>query len=110
MTEFVAFPSGESGTVLIEVVEIGGGPVTRGRAGIGDMVVQAGESLDNVLGRIGQVVQGIVRQLPASADWPDHVVIEFAVKISADSNVIVARAGGEANFKVSVKWTKPKAE
>jgi Trypsin-co-occurring domain 1 len=40
------------------------------------------------------------------ADWPDEVNIEFAVKLSADANVIIARTGAEANFTISLRWTR----
>jgi NTP-dependent ternary system trypsin peptidase co-occuring protein len=50
-----------------------------------------------------------VTKLRESADWPEQVEVEFAVKISADSNVIIARAGGEANFRVLMRWSKEPA-
>jgi hypothetical protein len=52
------------------------------------------------------MVKGIVSELRAAADWPDEVEVEFAVKISADSNVIIARAGGEANFRILLRWSR----
>lgn len=109
MSEFVEFPTSEGESVLVEVERVAGGAVTRGY-GADEVVVKAQESLGSVLGRIGPAVQGIVDQLRATGNWPDEVVVEFAVRISADSNVIIARAGGEANFRVSTKWTKPRAE
>ena len=69
-------------------------------------VVEAGESLERVLGRIGPAMKGIVSELRASAEWPDEVEIEFAVKVSADSSVIIARAAGEANFRIALRWSK----
>jgi hypothetical protein len=68
-------------------------------------VIEAGRNLESVVGQIGPVISGMVSELRTSADWPDEVEIEFSVKISADSNVIIARAGGEANFRVALRWT-----
>ena len=34
----------------------------------------------------------------------DEVDVEFAVEISADSNLVMARAGGEANFRIALRW------
>ncbi len=65
---------------------------------------EAGQSLERVVGRIGPIVKGIVSELRASADWPDEVEVEFAVKISADSNLVIARAGGEENFRIARRW------
>jgi Trypsin-co-occurring domain 1 len=52
-------------------------------------------------GQLGPVVKGIVSHVRTDADWPDEVEVEFAVKISADSTVIIARVGGEANFRIA---------
>jgi hypothetical protein len=102
--EYLEFRSEEGGAVLVEVAEPERGPVMRG--GIpGASVVEAGESLEGVLGKLGPMVKGIVSELRAAADWPDEVEVEFAVKISADSNVIIARAGGEANFRILLRWS-----
>jgi Trypsin-co-occurring domain 1 len=106
MAELVEFKSEQGGAILVEAAEPAGGPVTRG--GPGAAVVEAEESLDHVVGRLGPAVKGIVSELRGAADWPDEVEVEFAVKISADSNVIIARAGGEANFRISLKWAGQK--
>lgn len=105
MGELLKFQSDEGGTVLVEVAEPPSGPVTRGGR-TGAAVVEAGESLDHVVGRLGPAIKGIVSELREAADWPDEVEVEFAVKISADSNVIIARAGGEANFRIALRWSR----
>jgi hypothetical protein len=103
--ELLKFQSDEGETVLVEVAEPPSGPVTRGGRP-GAAVVEAGESLDHVVGRLGPAIKGIVSELREAADWPEEVEVEFAVKISADSNVIIARAGGEANFRIALRWSR----
>jgi hypothetical protein len=105
MSELLKFESEQGGVVLVEAVEQPRSEVTRGGRP-GAAVVEAGESLEGVVGRIGPAVKGIVSELRAAADWPDEVEVEFAVKISADSNVIIARAGGEANFRIALRWSR----
>lgn len=90
-------------TVLVEVDDAHTGAVTRGRAR--DAVIEAGTSIEEVLGGLGPALTGIVRQVRDAVDRPDEVQIEFAVKLSTDANLIIARAGGEANFRVALKWT-----
>ena len=51
--------------------------------------INAGQGLEQVVGRIGPIVKGIVSELRASADWPDEVDLEFAVSIFADSNLVL---------------------
>ena len=97
--------TGES--LLVEVAEPSGGAVTRGGR-TAEAVVEAGASLEQVLGRLGPAMKGIVSQIREAAERPDEVEIEFGVKLSADSNVIIARAGGEANFRIALKWVEGK--
>jgi hypothetical protein len=107
MNELLKFTSEEGATVLVEVADDPRESVTRGgRAQTA--VVEAGESLERVLGQLGPMVKGIVAELQATADWPDELEIEFAVKVSADANVIIARSGGEANFRICLRWSDRK--
>ena len=47
-------------------------------------------------------MKGVVSRLREAADWPDEVEVEFAIKPSADDNVIIARSAGEANLRISL--------
>jgi Trypsin-co-occurring domain 1 len=105
MTELLEFRSEQGGVVLVEVAEAPGGAVTRGGRS-GAAVVQAGESLEHVLRQVGAAVSGIVSKLRAAADWPDELEVEFAVNVTADSNLIIARAGGAANFRIALRWSR----
>ena len=55
---------------------------------------------------VADVEDGVVSELRSAADWPEQVEVEFAVKLSADANVIIARSGGEANFRVALRWSR----
>jgi hypothetical protein len=92
---------------LGEVAEPTGRAITRGGR-TAEVVVEAGASLEQVLGRLGPAMKGILSQIREAAERPDEVEIEFGVKLSADSNVIIARAGGEANFRIALKWVEGK--
>jgi Trypsin-co-occurring domain 1 len=104
VTQLLELDLEEGGSILIEVDEQSRGPVTRG-VGAADVVTKTGESLEQVLGRVGPAVREIVSDLRSAADWPDEVEIEFAVKLSTDASVIIARAGGEANFRILLRWS-----
>jgi len=94
----------DGGTVLVEVEDPMTGPVTRGGRAQ-SAVIDAGVSLEQVLGKLGPTLHSIVAQVREAADRPDQVEIEFAVKLSTDANVIIARAGGEANFRIALRWS-----
>lgn len=101
----VQFTNQDGSTVLVEVENLSSGPLTRGGR-TESAVVEAGTSLDNVLGTLGPTLGSLVARVRGAVDSPDEVEIEFAVKLSTDANVIIARAGGEANFRISMKWSK----
>jgi hypothetical protein len=92
---------------LVEVSDTSAGAVTRGGR-TAEVVVEAGATLEQVLGRLGPAMRGIMTQIREAAERPDEVEVEFGVKLSADSNVIIARAGGEANFRIALKWVEGK--
>jgi Trypsin-co-occurring domain 1 len=108
VSPLVEMPLEHGGSILVEVDDARAGPVTRGGR-MDEAVVKAGESLENVLGQIGPAVRGIVAQLRETADWPDEVEVEFAVKLSAGANVIITRTTGEANFRIALRWSRGRA-
>ena len=101
MTQLLGLELEEGGSILVEAEARR--PVTRGPPA--EAVTEAGQSLEQVLGRLGPAVKGIVSELRAAADWPEEVEIEFGVKLSTDTTVIIARSGGEANFRIALKWS-----
>ena len=104
MSQVVKMDLADGGSVLVEVADgAPDRPVTRGGRQE-ELVTSATASLDQALDGLGPVVKGVVSRLREAADWPDEVAVEFAIKLSADANVIIARAGGEANFKISLRW------
>lgn len=44
------------------------------------------------------------------ATKPDELAVEFAIKFSAEGNVVVTKIGGEATFKITMKYTTKKGE
>jgi hypothetical protein len=87
-----------------EVADLQSERVTRGGRSA-DAVVRAGEGLEQMLARLGPLVSGIVTKLREAPDWPDQIEVEFGVRLSADANVIIVRSGGEANFRIALRWS-----
>jgi len=59
-----------------------------------------------VVARLGPAVRGIVTELREATEGPSEVTVEFSVKLSAESGVIIARTGGEANFRIGLRWNR----
>jgi hypothetical protein len=104
MNELVELRLKDGASILVEASTSTSERVMRGR-GPGDVVTKTGETLEDVLGNLGPAVRGMVAELRKAADWPDQVEVEFAIKITADANMLIARSGGEANFRITVRWS-----
>jgi hypothetical protein len=67
------------------------------------------EPLEQLLAGLAPTTRALMGQLRALADSPHEFELEFAVKVSADAKLIIARAGGEANFRIVLKWSRTDA-
>lgn len=101
----IELPLETGGSVLFEVEDLatehktvrGSGPAS---------VKQLTTTFESVIGKLKPVVETIAQQFASLAKAPDLVEVEFAVKLSADAGVIIARAGSEASLRVKVGWKK----
>ena len=105
VSQLVRMDLADGGSVLVETTELDSGPVTRGGRAA-DLITDTGATLESALDQLGPIVKGVVTRLREAADWPDEVTVEFSIKLSADANVIIARTAGEANFRISMRWSK----
>jgi hypothetical protein len=48
----------------------------------------------------------VLGELRGLADAPDEITIEVAARLSADAALIIARAGAEADFRITLRWTR----
>ncbi len=104
--QVVEVPLAEGGTVLVEVDELYDGPVVRGGGGGSLALPPMTEPLERVLAGLGPATKAVLNQLQGLADSPGEIHVEFAIKLTTDARIIIAKAGAEANFKVSLKWTR----
>jgi hypothetical protein len=81
------------------------GPVVRGRGGAAQSPLL--EPLEHVLAGLGPATRALLAQVRALADSPCEIEVEFAIKLTADARIVIARAGGEANFRIALKWVRP---
>ena len=110
MSQFAQFPL-KNGGVL--VVEVDASPSSAGRVMRGtvseDALAQAGDTFESALEKVRGAAEAILHQLCSLAQPPDEVAVEFGVKMSAESGAIIAKALGEANFKINLTWKKSAA-
>jgi hypothetical protein len=106
MARVIEVPLAEGGSILVEVDDATDEPVLRGRRGPGSPPPLE-EPLEQVLAGLGPATRAVLSQLRSLADSPHEIEVEFAVKLTADANIVIARTGGEANFRVALRWTRP---
>jgi len=105
MRRLVEFPLEDGGTILVEVdvpEEPGMVPAARG----GEVVQRAQQSFEAALEKIRPAAQAIIAKLRALHDPPDEIEVEFGLKMNAEAGAVVAAAGVEANYKVTLTWRR----
>lgn len=106
MKHLVEFPLKDGGKIVVEVDE----PECEGsvRAGRGDLIIKARDTLEESLNNVLPSVRHIAECLRYAVSSPDQVEVTFGIKFSAQAGAIIACAGIDANFGVTVRWTPQK--
>jgi hypothetical protein len=108
VSEVVRFGLSTGGYLLVEVDEDIGG-VSRAARGPRppDMVTTATQTLREAFGQVRAAAEDAIGSFAEMLPAPHELSIEFGVRLSAEAGVVVAKAGGEANFTVRLCWTRP---
>lgn len=106
MKQLIEFPLKDGGSITVEVDEPQAAGTMRKAARLGEIAAQAGQTLEDALDKIKPAAQAIVATLRDLHDAPDEVGVEFSVKLTAAAGAVIASASAEANYKVTLKWTK----
>ena len=102
-------PLRDGGSVFVDVDESPRGGVTRGGRRE-DFIVEAGQTLEDALDRVTPAFRALVDRLRALAERPDEITVDFGLRLSSEVGAIIAKTGGEANFAISLKWTREAPE
>lgn len=107
MKRLIEFPLEDGGSVLVEVdePEQPGMPVRAATSG-SQVAEKAGQTFDAALDRIRPAATVIIQKLRSLHDPPDEVEVEFGLKMNAEAGAVVAAAGVEANYKVTLTWKR----
>jgi len=106
MPELVEFELEDGSSILIETEDTRSRPTMRGGSA-SEAVVKADETFADALRRIGPTSSAIVERFRDLPQRPDEIEVEFGIKVSAEAGAIIARASGEANFRVVLRWKGP---
>jgi len=103
MNRFIEFPLEGGGSVMIEAEP--SGPVMRGLRPQ-ELPIEAGQTFEAALDRVSPAALGIVERWRRAVDPPDEIDIEFGIQLSAEVGAFVAKATGDANFRVVLRWKR----
>ncbi len=107
MKQLIEFPLEDGSTILIEVDDPEGAGGTARVARRGEKTItRANQNFEKALDRVKPTANAVISKLRDLIEQPDEISAEFGLKFSAESGVIIASAGIEANFKVTLKWQK----
>jgi hypothetical protein len=76
----------------------------------GQVVARAAHSLGQMLTTIRPVADSFVEGFAGMANAPDQIGLEFGLSVSVDAKLVVATSAAQANFKVTLNWSKPVTE
>lgn len=102
--QLVEFKLDDGSSVVFETDALSDGPQRVGRGSNKPDI--ADEKFEAVASRIRPAAQVILNALK-ELNTPSEIGLEFGLKFSAKTGVIVASADSEVNFKVSIKWKSP---
>lgn len=99
------------GCIMSEIVEYQVGASTTVKFEIEPPPDFRQASPDRILGRVKEAVAPAVEAAKAVLEKakeaaPDEVEMKFGIKVSGDANWLVAKAASEANFEITLTWSR----
>jgi hypothetical protein len=95
-------PDGKT-TILIESSD-----ATRG--GVGQASGHLEKQFDKMLERITPFCEAILENFRQLKVKPDSASAEFGLSVTAEGNIFVVKAAGEASFKFSLNWNNLRSD
>jgi len=103
--QIVKFDMDDGSPVYVEVQESTGGPrLVSNKPG---EVAQAQSKFTDALKYLEPAAKAVLNTFQ-NINQPDEINLEFGVKLDGKVGAILASAGTEANFKVSLTWKNEK--
>ncbi len=72
----------------------------------GEIAAKAGQTFEAQLEKIKPAAGAIITKLRDLSDPPNEMTVEFGLRMSAQAGAVVAAAGVDANFKITLKWVR----
>lgn len=103
MAYLVEFPLDDGGHVVVEMDDEQLAGFSPAAVSPGEVAVTAAASLEAAVDRLLPAVKAIGDRMKLLT--PDELTVALGVKLTAEAGVVVAKAAGEANFTITLKWS-----
>lgn len=104
MSRLVEFLLDDGSSMLVEVNDEHLSGITK--ASRGNVIEKAQQSFEKSISKVKPAAQFILAQLRSLHDAPDEIVVAFGLKLNAEAGAIIASSSLEANYTVTLKWSK----
>jgi Trypsin-co-occurring domain 1 len=64
------------------------------------------KALKPLLAKVRPAAEGIIANLRSISVPPAEIEVEFSIKLSAGAGAFIASAGGEAHYRIHLKWQR----
>jgi len=100
MASLTRIPLDGGGTVLVEQVVVGDGPVKAGR--VGDAIRDVPGTLQEALEPVTDAARAALDQLRKAR--PDEITVEFGVNLAFEAGAVITKSQASCHLKVTVSW------
>jgi Trypsin-co-occurring domain 1 len=109
MKDLVKFEleSGGSVFVVTEITDAGREGLVKAGRGIPE---EAAQSFEAAISSLSPIASSIVSRIISISNPPDEAAVEFGLTLKAESGFIITKMGGDANFKINLKWLRDKGK
>jgi hypothetical protein len=92
-------------TVIVEVDETESEAGEERAARPGE-IERADRSFQDALERVKPAASALAEKIRSLADPPDETTMEFGIKLTGKAGAVIASAGIEANYKITLTWNR----
>lgn len=101
MKKLVEFTLPDGSPIFVEVDE-----PSDGRVGLNpsEMAVKAQQTFEQALDKLQPIASTIISKLRGLDEPASEVQVKFGLKLTAEAGAVIAMAGGEVNYEITLKW------
>ncbi|MBN2738682.1 MAG: hypothetical protein JXR70_16995 [Spirochaetales bacterium] len=91
-------------SIIIEADKEDKGHEVKRGSGEEKKIQRASKTFNQQIKKITPLAEAISQELSSHKNSPSEVTVEFGIKLGGETDLIIASAAVEANFKVIMKW------